>query len=206
MYPCACGYVSTCTRLCIHMHVAINPSTRSYVSTFHVSTCMWGCIHMQNLIIRYSFIVQNFVCMYTAQNLVMCYGPHPRIMLRALCQGQRRILLSAINCSTESLATAPNQLKFIEKIATTFKGMVRPKNCIFTKFTTQGLCHSCLNLSQLWSNLILRFWPLRRVRFELKNFCEFEVEFKTVFGHKSVYQVGSIWEKNQRPKILWLFL
>jgi hypothetical protein len=114
---------------------------------------------------------------------VMCYGP------------QRRNLLSAINCSRESLATAPNQLKFIEKIATTFKGKVRPKKCIFTKFTIQGLCYSCLNLSQLWSNLILRFWPLRRMRFELKNFCEFEVEFKTVFGHKSVYQVGSICEK-----------
>jgi hypothetical protein len=55
--PFACGCVSMCMWLCIHMHVALY--SHGHVSTCkwqcihahgHVSTHMWPCIHLQNLL------------------------------------------------------------------------------------------------------------------------------------------------------------
>jgi hypothetical protein len=73
-----------------------------------------------------------FALWATAQNLLKSYGPQRRIWLALWATAQnfvrrygprRRI----IDHSAESLTTAQNHSKFIEKFATTFKGTVRQK-------------------------------------------------------------------------------
>jgi hypothetical protein len=74
-----------------------------------------------------------------AQNLAQHCGP------------LRRISLTTMGHSAESLTTAQNHKKFIEKLATTFKGTARQKIYIqftYINWTSQGLYHPCLKPSQ----------------------------------------------------------
>ncbi len=100
VYPHTCGYVSTCTRLSIQVHMmhnAVYPCTCGYISTWscihshmamyplsefgyalradgNVSTCTWLCIHIHVACIHVDMyhIMCTWPCIHI-QNLVMRY-------------------------------------------------------------------------------------------------------------------------------------
>jgi hypothetical protein len=65
----------------------------------------------------------------------------------------------------ESLTTAQNHSKFIEKFATTFKGAVREKFYISITHYPRPIPYMLEILPSLEKNLILRCGPLRRIIF-----------------------------------------
>jgi hypothetical protein len=133
-----------------------------YGQWLHVSTCTGQCIQASVTIVSHPCavwaIVQNLLCAMghsaefcyvlwaTVKKFVLCYGPQ-RIIFFFMSHGpQRTISLSVMGHGAELLTTAENHMNFIQKLASTFKGIVRQKNCTFILCTIQGLNHPCWNL------------------------------------------------------------
>jgi hypothetical protein len=81
------------------------------------------------------------------------------------CGPLRRILLSALGHGAESLTTAQNHSKFIEKFVSTFEGTVRQKFYISIMHYPRPITSMLEILPSLEKKFILRCGPLRRMIF-----------------------------------------
>jgi hypothetical protein len=121
------------------------------------------------------------------------------LVLRGLIP--RRILFCGVSDPAGKLRPRRTRRKSFESLPFSLKGHFQKLSaCI--NYTTQGISDPCLKspLSESFFCVLQGLIP-RRTTLTFEYLREFEPEFEEVLGYELGAHMGSIHEKNQRPKI-----